>query len=342
MSSSLHRLLFSALVLSGSLAQAEPYPNTGNFGVPFSTDESWYRQCMQVERRSAPGLLDGKTSASTCNATQLYYDKRGQASTSSKEWRQVLGCALAQEDDAVLMMLYANGFGVAKDTGIAIHHACKLEFIAKAEMEGRIAHLSGPQRPGAVFDQCDDITSGYMGTVCAGIREGQVDRDRKARLERTAQTMPHNARQAFAALRRAADRYAGAAENDMQGSAAVGRAIAREGKLRTQFADTLSEVLDNKLPAASSQDLVRIDKELNTVYRNLMTPAPSEQQEPERVGSSTITRAEVRRAERSWIAYRDAFLAFRAQLASGPSRESIRVVLTRQRLAELKGIMRYR
>lgn len=340
MSGPLHRMLFSTLLLAG-LVQAAPYPNTSNFGVPFSQDETWYRRCMRVEGRSAPAL-DSKNAAQRCNAGDLYYDKRSQAVTSAAEWRQVRACALAQEDDAVLMMLYANGFGVQQDTDIAIHHACKLEFITKAEMESRIAHLSEPQPAGAVFDQCDDITSGYMGSVCAGIRERQAERIRKARLDRHAAALPPSARRALTQLHAAADRYAAAAETNMQGTAAPGLAIAREGKLQEQFAQTLARVLDKGLPAASPQDLVRIDRELNAAYKTLMSPVPSEAGRPERVGESTITRTEVREAERRWIAYRDAFLAFRAQLPSGARREAIGVELTRQRLAELKAIMRYR
>lgn len=333
-------MLFSTLLLAG-LAQAAPYPNTSNFGAPFSQDESWYRQCMRVEGRSAPGL-DGKTATQGCNAGDLYYNKRSQALTSAAEWGQVRACALAQQDDAVLMMLYANGFGVQKDTDIAIHHACKLEFIAKAEMESRIAHLSSPQAAGAVFDQCDDITSGYMGSVCAGIRERQAERVRKARLDRHAAALPPSARRALTQLHAAADRYAAAAETNMQGTAAPGLAIARKGKLEEQFARTLARVLDNGLPAASPQDLARIDRQLNAAYKTVMSPAPSEAGRPERVGESTITRTDVRQAERRWIAYRDAFIAFRARLPSGASREAIGVELTRQRLAELNAMLRYR
>ncbi len=336
MSRPLHCLLFSTLLLAIPV-QAAPYPNTSNFGVPFSEDEAWHRQCMRVAGNSAPGLREGKAAAPRCNAGELYYNKRGQAATTATEWKQVRDCALAQEDDAVLMMLYANGLGVPKDPDIAIHHACKLEFIAKAEIEARIAHLADPQRPGAVFDQCDHITSGHMGTVCAGIREGQAERIRKARLDRTLTALPARARKALTKLRLTAERYAdaGAAETDMRGTAAPGLAIAREGKLRAQFDRLLADVLDGGLPAASKQDLARVDRQLNAVYLALMKPAPSERGRPERIGDSTITRADVREAERRWIAYRDAFVAFRARLPAGPAPEAIAAAMTRQRLAEL-------
>lgn len=339
---SLRKLLPSLLFCVSGLSSAAPYPNTSNFGVPFSEDESWYRQCMRVAQRSAPGLATAKAPAPGCNAGELYYSKRGQAATSPAEWRQVRECALAREDDAVLMMLYANGFGVPRDTDIAIHHACKLEFIAKAEMEGRIAHLAGPQRAGAVFDQCDDVTSGYMGSICAGIREGQAERVRKARLDRRLAALPAPARDAFRKLRQAAGRYAGAAETDMQGTAAPGLAIEREGELLAQFEQLVSDVLDKRLAAATLQDLARADKELNAVYRTLMTPTQAERERPDRVGDSTITRAEVRQAERAWIAYRDSFVAFRARLPAGPAPEAIQLALTSQRLAELNRIIGYR
>ena len=336
-------LLFAALLsCASSLSLAAPYPNTSNFGVPFSEDESWHRQCMRVAGRSAPRLSEGKAPTLRCDAGALYYSKRDQAATSPAEWKQVRECALAHEDDAVLMMLYANGFGVAQDTDVAIHHACKLEFIAKAEMEARIAHLSKPGRPGAVFDQCDDITSGYMGAVCAAIRDAQAERTRKGRFERMARTLTPPAQAALAKLRQAAERYADSAETDMQGTGAPGFAIARSGKLRAQFDATLAGMLDKRLPSASPQDLARADKQLNAAYHKLMTPTTAEAGRPERIGSSTIERSEVRQAERHWIAYRDAFVAFRARLPSGASLEAIQLALTRQRLAELNRIMGYR
>jgi hypothetical protein len=59
----------------------------------------------------------------------------------------VRACALATNNNAVLMMLYANGYGVARDTDRAIHHACILDFIAKSEMEHRIARPSPAGTP---------------------------------------------------------------------------------------------------------------------------------------------------------------------------------------------------
>jgi uncharacterized protein YecT (DUF1311 family) len=338
----LPRLLILTLAASVSAQAAGPYPNTANFGVPFSKDEDWYKQCMRVEKL-APEPAAPKTSAG-CNATDLYYSKRSQAQTSPAEWEQVRACALATDDKAVLMMLYANGQGVARDTDRAIHYACGLDFIAKAEMEARIAHLSTGPASGKPFDQCDDITSGAMGGVCAGLRESRSRSVREARLERAAHALPAASLNAFARLRLAAESYAraGAGEEDMQGSAAADFAIQHEARLREEFMQAALDAIAGKLPPASKDSFVERDRQLNQLYQAVMT-APSRQPDwPDRIGDSTIAHADVRKAERAWLAYRDAFLAFGASLPSGPDPAAIKTLLTGQRIAELRRVERYR
>lgn len=322
---------------------AAPYPNTAGFGVPFSHDEDWYRQCMRVEnaaRQAAP--RSPAAAPADCNASDLYYRKRSQAATAQAEWDQVRACALAHDDHAVLMMLYANGFGVPRNTDIAIHHACMVDFAAKAEMEARIAHLAAGLPANAVFDQCDDITSGRMGTVCASIRQDEDRRVRGTRLDRMAATLPAPARAAWQRLQTAAARYAAAAgaETDMQGTAAPSFVIQREEKMREQFMQAALDAVAGKLPAASSQDAAARDRELNEVYRKLMA-APSPQQDwPDRLGETTIQRKDVRAAERAWIAYRDAFAAFAAQLKAGADANAVNALLSSQRVAALQAVAR--
>jgi hypothetical protein len=199
MPTSIFKLTFAALTVCAAapVLAAPDYPTTQTFGVPFSKDEAWYRQCMRVEHAVAPAADTTRAPSATCDASGLYYRKRSQAVTSPAEWKVVRECASAQGDNAVLMMLYANGFGVPRDTDIAIHYACSLDFAAKAEMEARIAHLANGLPAGAVFDQCDDITSGRMGAVCAAIRQSLSSHVRAARLDRVARAMPTSAQPAF-------------------------------------------------------------------------------------------------------------------------------------------------
>lgn len=331
--------LWHGVALSTPAAPQGPDYPASTAGVPFSKNEAWSQECMRVAGRGAPAPAVKRTPP-RCNPSDLYYQKRSQAATSPAEWRTVLECASARQDNAVLMMLYANGFGVRRDIDIAVHYACSLDYAATAEMEGRIAHLARARTSTAVFDQCDDITSGYMRAVCAGIHESQAQRMREARLDRLQQTLSAPARAAFQRLRSAAAAYVGAAsfEIDMQGTAAQGFATEHEGTLRAQCVQAALDVIGNTALPGTRADMVTLDRTLNAVYQKLMTSPPTQQGAPERIGDSTIDRGKVRDAERRWLAYRDAFIAFGATLPAGAGPDAINALLTTQRIAELNAM----
>lgn len=338
------RLLALALALAGvplAAAAAAQYPNTGYFGVKFDVDESWYQQCKRVEKLPMPAA--GAAPAG-CNVGDLYYTRLNQAVTSPAEWDQVRACASAQGDHAVLAMLYANGLGVPRSRDLAIQQACQMDHVAKAEMEARIAHLAALPEGGKRFDQCDDITSGYMGGVCAAIREGQKDRVRHGRLDQLAGKLSPAGKAAFAKLRAAAHRYAqaGSGEVDRHGTAASQFAIEREARLDEEFAQAALDTGAGLVLAASPEGYARRDRELNQLYQSIMTARAADSDHPGRIGDSTIERSDVRDAERLWLAYRDAFVAFAATLPGGPDAHAIKTLLTAQRIAILRDVAAYR
>ncbi|KQQ87931.1 hypothetical protein ASF77_14500 [Massilia sp. Leaf139] len=326
----------------GSSGAAQPsaaaYPNTEGFGIAFDKAEDWYRHCMRVERLAyPPARADGER----CDAVDLYYVKREQASTSAAEWRQVHACARAAGDDAVLMMLHANGYGVPRDTDRALHHACKLDS-AKAEMEGRVTHLaSGAAAPdGQPFDLCDHVTSGRMGSVCAGLKETRTARARNTRLDRLATTLPAAAQAPFVQLRKAADAFASQSQSevDMQGTGAAGFAVAHAASRRNEFLDTVLAATRGKLAPVSASEFARLDARLNAAYRKLLAAPRGQENWKARIGQSTVTRADLRATERAWLAYRDAWIPFlrAARLPADPV--AVKAALTRQRLAQLERI----
>jgi uncharacterized protein YecT (DUF1311 family) len=345
----LSKLPLAGILLAASAAPqaAAPYPNTSNFGVPFSQSEEWYQQCVRVEKLGVPTAPGKRTTLAGGKTTELYYIKRNQAVTSPAEWQQLREAAIADGDNAVLMMLYANGYGVERNIDVAIHYACSLDFIAKAEMESRIAHLvaqaAEPARQGKPFDLCDDITSGVMGAACAELRESQDRRVRQARLDRLARALPPASRDAFAKLRAAAERYAdaGAREVDAQGTAAAAFATQRQARLREQFMQAALDAVSGKLRAASPEGFAEADRELNTRYQSLMTTPSAQPGAPDRIGQSTISHKDVREVERLWLAYRDAFAAFGAALGAAADPDAIKATLTGQRVRVLEDIAKY-
>jgi uncharacterized protein YecT (DUF1311 family) len=330
-------LLWAGATQAGQAAV--PYPNTEGFGVDFSKGEDWYLQCMRVERLvpPRPALAPGNR----CDATELYYLKRDRQTTSKAEWRQVRACAEASGDDAVLMMLYANGYGVPRDAGRAIHHACRLD-TAKAEMEARVSYLasSAAAQDSHPFDLCDHITSGRMGGVCAGIAEMRNERVRNARLERFAAALPAAARLPFARLRKAADAFAlkSADEVDMTGTGAAGFVTQGVARRKNEFLETLLHAAQGKLAPASGEQLAQLDRQLNAAYRALLATPSGQEGHPERIGSSTVTREDVRTTERAWLAYRDAWAAYMAARGASDDLTPVLAQLTRQRIAQLARI----
>lgn len=332
----------AALLLWAGAAQAgqaaAPYPNTEGFGIAFSKSEDWYSQCMRVQRLVPPRRA---AAGNRCDATELYYLKRDQEATSDAEWRQVHACAEAAGDDAVLMMLYANGYGVPRDSGRAIHYACRLD-TAKAEMEARVAYLASDvaAHDSQPFDLCDHITSGHMGAVCAGIKEGRASRARNARLERFAASLPAPARAPFARLWAAARTFTQetGGEVDMSGTGAAGFATLRMGRRDEEFVETLRKAASGDLPRASAAQLAQLDRALNMQYQKVLATPSRQENHPERLHFSTVTREDVRRAERAWLAYRDAWAPFIAAAGLATDALSVKAALTRQRIAQLARI----
>ena len=330
------------LMWAGAAPAVQPpasYPNTDGFGIDFEKSEDWYRHCMRVERLVPPRLPSPpapRLKSGRCDATGLYYLKRDQEGTSDAEWRDVRECAEASGDDAVLMMLYANGYGVARDADRALSYACRLDS-AKAEMEGRVAYLTGgaPVSVGQPFDLCDHATSGRLSAVCADLRETRKARVRTARLERFAAALPAQALRPFAQLRKAAEAFAvqTQAEVDMSGTGAPGFALHHAARRRDEFVRAVLDAANGKLARATRGELVRLDAELNAAYRQLQGRPLRPSTRP-----STVTRADLRKTERAWLAYRDAWGPFLAAARLPADLVSVKALLTRQRIAQLARI----
>src|SRR4051812_46913267 len=129
-----------------------------------------------------PGAAAARALAG-CDSEKLYYGI-GMPADPVKA-RQ---CALLEADGeagdgpfsgrAMLMTIYANGKGAARNLDVAIHLACGIEG-APMEMLGRIGDLTERRtKGGGDFDYCDDITSGNSGGQCAE-HSAEIDRAKR-------------------------------------------------------------------------------------------------------------------------------------------------------------------
>ena len=131
---------------------------------------------------------------------------------------------------SILLMLYANGYGVKKDLTLAIRLACANVDGANAEVEGRVDHLKQMQS-GAdkkAFDICDDITSGLMMGYCEGVNAERETIKRKAVIDSVIRNWPEKDRIAYENLRNAASAFFNqllTSEVDMSGTARAAEEI---------------------------------------------------------------------------------------------------------------------
>lgn len=117
-----------------------------------------------------------------CDADALYYGIGVHF-----DYVKARHCALTKGNHDVLMMLYANGYGVPRNYPVAKMAACRTESAAQEETEGRLEHLArmqtGKEGPSPKIDICDDATSDLLGGRCAMIQAGLKGQEREGRIE---------------------------------------------------------------------------------------------------------------------------------------------------------------
>ncbi len=226
------------------------YPNTEAMGDMVDKQSDWYRACMAAEH-AVPPIADmpsdaQRQSAADCVPDDLYYETKHRPQRSDADWARVRACAFAHDDEEVLMMLYANGFGVQRNPSVAVRFAC-LFGGAPAEASFRVAHLAGMRDEDSepAFDICDDITSGFMAGYCENIKDRQRTRDRTEKLARIASRMDAQALGAFEQLQTALSAFAqrhGNSETDMMGTARAALSIQASAEEYDAWMDLLEKV----------------------------------------------------------------------------------------------------
>lgn len=338
------------LLLTAS-SHAESYPNTSRFGGDVDTTAEWYRQCMEVKDVEVPTNekpLPATESFSVGCSTSQYYIVKGSAPT-EREWSDVLSCARQSRNMEVLMMLYANGFGVQKNSRIALHYACQVPG-APAEVESRVSRLvariasddSGvAAKDSAIFDLCDDVTSGYLGGYCAQYHleenEAEVQRWKKKYLEKLSPAARVRLVELEQATREFAERRAAAEISPMGTGYATFLLGAKSEVIEQLFRDlkAFDEQGDLTLSVASFSDS---DAKLNRIYRVIMSIDDSNGTSS--LDSLRLSKTSIRDSQRAWIRYRDAWLAFMKVQYPEVSGEKWAAALTKRRTEQLRPLAR--
>jgi len=247
---------------------------------------------------------------------------------------------------AILMMVYANGLGVPRNLPLATKFACEAGG-APPEIDGRLEHLrklADAPAPGRRFDVCDDITSGYMGGLCAARQSDRAEAARDAVIDRIVAGYDVDQRRAFTDLRKAAGAFFDAQasnEVDLGGTARAAFEIQQEDDDWDSFVAHLRQLEADGIPAANAAQARHADAVLNDTYRRVLANPELRFTAPGSAftGMGTINANGIRQAQRRWLAYRDAWLRFAAVRRPDVERSAVLAWLSGQRSRALRAFL---
>jgi uncharacterized protein YecT (DUF1311 family) len=275
-----------------------------------------------------------------CHSEALYYGLGLPADPVRA--RQCAFLEMASEDSldpffsgrAMLMTIYANGVGAKRDLDVALELACNLG-ASEYEYDGRAKHLAELKAKGWAgtnFSVCDDITSGLAQGVCTEHEARLADQKRTRSLGKLQEKWSAADRQAFVPLEKARDAFIqtrGDNELDSTGSAGASFIISDQQAHHDAFQALLEQLEQGQGPSASAEDLKAADAALNKVYQDV-------QKYPQEDSWGSVNKAGIKKTQRAWLKYRDAWLAFAQVHSPSVSRDALAHELTKKRTAELQ------
>ena len=196
---------------------------------------------------------------------------------------------------------------------LAMRFACEAEG-APAEIKERVkdlqARIDAPNVTHTKFDFCDATTSGFMMGFCSARAEERHSVERDDRLAKLAKAWPAQQQTLFAQTVKLQAEYAEAharGEIDLSGTARAMFEIDTEASLKDDLLEAVTAFETGKLPQASADEATQADAALNQAYRMSLQTAEAHKAE-----YGAVQPEGIRKAERAWLKYRDAWLAFAA------------------------------
>ncbi|WP_348264752.1 DUF1311 domain-containing protein [Telmatobacter sp. DSM 110680] len=320
---------------------------------PENADDSTQAKCRQYLQTPLPVEATTVTAPAKwpdCNSYKLYSGvgtKIDYAAARQCAWSERLAQQANLEPrytiasvfggSAMLSVLYANSEGVSQNLTLAQKFVCEAGG-APAEIKYRLDHVASLKKNAsakAKFDFCDDITSGFMGGFCAARGSEFQDQKRSTILKEIAAPFTLEQKELFETLRKAEAAYAEAharGEIDLSGTARAMFQIDAEDTLRDDFIEALRTFESGKYPKISAQDFQYADARLNSEYRKALTDAEQHKSEYGAVQPDGI-----RNAERAWLKYRNAWLAFAKLRYPTVPDQAWLLLLTTNRISVLDG-----
>lgn len=240
---------------------------------------------------------------------------------------------------AILLMIYANGFGVKRNLDLCIRLACGNvnEEHGYFGTESRIENLEEMKKDpsGEVFDVCDGSGGRAGGFMCFTVQAEKSAWVRDSTLNKIKLRWPASHIEALKKLQKAADLFFKQRSENEVDLSGTDFPIAPEGERIDLENDFVGKILKSEkcdyieFPADSFSDA---DKELNVIYSRLMKGKDT-------LGHSEIDKEGIKDTQRSWIGYRDAWVRFIAICCPKTPANSIKTLLTKERTSQLEELV---
>lgn len=278
-------------------------------------------------------------SAKSADCTGYVYDT-GEGSDRDKGRR----CCLVHGDcNRELAMIFANGWGVRRDYDAATYFLCRagdeMAPFEQWEMLGHVESMRKSPQP-KDLDFCEYAESGSGTSWCAqlDLARGSVEWERRIAAVRPALGA---AQPSLAGLRKAADSFIEAnaeaeAAGFLGGTIYPSQVLGNQAAGNEAFVVNLERFGRQRADAATQEMLNKADAALNTAYKAAMAR--------EEFSDDHALSQSLRGAQRAWIRYRDAWIAFyrlRWKDAAPPDalQREITAALTAERTEELRKMM---
>jgi hypothetical protein len=203
---------------------------------------------------------------------------------------------------SILAMIYANAQGVDRNMDLAIKFTCEVKG-SPADVAGNVHQLvrfKQAKYDGTGFSFCDHSSGRRLYEQCAALEDRFDKIKREARLAEITKSWSSKDKNAFAALRKAADSFFTdrvASEFDRATTQVQERAF-----LENDFIAKLEQLERGELPQFSPADLHKSEDKLKGDLAKV--------QEKGSISQGQITAQGVDKTERTWQAYKEAWIVF--------------------------------
>ena len=201
-----------------------------------------------------------------------------------------------------------------------------------AELSGAVEETYQNWKDGVAkpFNLCDYITSGMGEGFCAEREAEKAQARRKADESKATARWSPDQLAAFETLKKALADFVqarGEYEVDLSGSGRAAFEIDEENSLQDKFQKAVARFEVEDIPCYSPVQFQKADANLNDIYSRLMKAKD--------LDYGTVTPEGIKKTQRRWLRYREAWVKFGAWRYPKVSEESWRAWLTIERTAQL-------